>query len=275
LDATARVLLRAFDDVADRHGFPRDLSGVEVARDIVRYKSGHRQTFGVVALVDDRVVGSIFMLRSDPICGIGPVTVDPRQQGGGVGRLLVQAAIDNAADRDGIRLTQDAYNVVSLALYAALGFEVKEPIVEMTGRPRGTAPPDAELRPLTLAELAECAALHRQVHGIDRENELREAIRLSSPHYLRRNGRITAYTSRLPIVYDAHGVAVTEDDLRALILRSAARTGGTVSLVLPTRQASLFRWCLAQGLRVAKPMNLMARGVYHEPRGAWFPSVLY
>ena len=40
-------------------------------------------------------------------------------------------------------------------------------------------------------------------------------------------------------------------------------------------QSGLFRWTLEQGLGVVKPMNVMARGGYQEPRGSWFPSVLY
>jgi hypothetical protein len=37
----------------------------------------------------------------------------------------------------------------------------------------------------------------------------------------------------------------------------------------------LLRWGLEEGLRLVKPMNLMALGEYQEPRGSWFPSVLY
>jgi hypothetical protein len=44
---------------------------------------------------------------------------------------------------------------------------------------------------------------------------------------------------------------------------------------VPIRQASLFRWCLDQRMRVVKPLTLMAIGAYREPMGAFFPSVLY
>ena len=37
----------------------------------------------------------------------------------------------------------------------------------------------------------------------------------------------------------------------------------------------LFSWCLDEGLRALKPMNVMAMGSYQEPRGSWYPSVLY
>jgi hypothetical protein len=70
-------------------------------------------------------------------------------------------------------------------------------------------------------------------------------------------------------------VAETEDDLRGLLAGVSRQSRDRLSFLLPTRQAALFRWCLAGGLRVVKPMTLMSMGHYREPRGAWFPSVLY
>ena len=56
-------------------------------------------------------------------------------QGGGVGRRLMEAVLERANGAAGIRLLQDAFNMRSLALYASLGFEVREPVLVMTGRP--------------------------------------------------------------------------------------------------------------------------------------------
>jgi hypothetical protein len=73
----------------------------------------------------------------------------------------------------------------------------------------------------------------------------------------------------------AHAVADTEADMRALILGALAADEESASFLLPTRQTSLFRWCLAEGLHVVKPMTYMAIGEYREPSGWWIPSVLY
>jgi hypothetical protein len=63
--------------------------------------------------------------------------------------------------------------------------------------------------------------------------------------------------------------------MRALIAGAAAAASPEpVSFLLPVRQASLFRWCLAEGMRVVKPMTLMAVGEYREPRGVWSPRLL-
>ena len=46
-------------------------------------------------------------------------------------------------------------------------------------------------------------------------------------------------------------------------------------ILVPIRNAELFRWCLDIGLRVVEPTNLMTRGFYQEPAGAFLPSISY
>ena len=62
-------------------------------------------------------------------------------------------------------------------------------------------------------------------------------------------------------------------DLKALI--AAAKEIAGPGMLVPTRNGELFRWCLAQGLRVVQPMTLMSLGLYQAPRGPWTPSILY
>ena len=62
-------------------------------------------------------------------------------------------------------------------------------------------------------------------------------------------------------------------DLQALI--AAADGFGGSGILVPTRNAELFRWCLANGLRVVEPMTLMTVGLYNEPAGAYLASILY
>ena len=80
-----------------------------------------------------------------------------------------------------------------------------------------------------------------------------------------RHGRITAYCSSL--AFFGHAVAETNLDLQALI--AAAEGFGGPGILVPTRNAELFRWCLANGLRVVEPMTLMTVGLYNEPAGAY------
>ena len=40
-----------------------------------------------------------------------------------------------------------------------------------------------------------------------------------------------------------------------------------LSFLVPLR-SGLLRWCLEEGLRLVKPLNLMAQGRYQEPAGS-------
>ena len=128
---------------------------------------------------------------------------------------------------------------------------------------------------MTGDDVSACARLCTAVHGYERSHELWDALRLFTPFVVERGGRITGYLSAATFWIMNHGVAETEPDMRALLLGAASMSSDPLALLLPTRQANLFRWCLSEGLRVIKPMTLMALGVYSEPKGSYFPSVFY
>jgi len=189
----------------------------------------------------------------------------------------MQAVMDRAAGREGIRLLQDAFNTQSLALYASLGFEVEEPVVVIGGRPRTGPVPGVDVRPLTIDDLPGCEALCRSVHGFERTAELGDALGGPGlhPYVATRSGRVVAYATTLTHFPAAYAVAETPDDRSALIAGTLADTETPASFLLPTRQHELLRWCLRSGLRIVKPMTYMAIGEHRHPTGAWIPSVLY
>ena len=275
-DAMAHVLYEAFAAIHDRHQFPRDFPTLDAAAGLVSAFLGHPRIWGVVAERDGRVVGSNFLDERSPVMGVGPITVDPGEQTRGVGRGLMQAVLDRGAGAQGIRLLQDAFNVQSLGLYASLGFEVRDPVVVMGGRPAAGPGPRVGVRPLEVGDLEECAALHRAIHGYDRSAELHDALHTPGlePFAAVRRGRIVAYATGTTFFAAAHGVGTTDEDPFAVIIGALRATDAPASFLLPTRQTALFRACLDAGLRVVKPMNYMTRGHYRAPAGSWFPSVL-
>jgi hypothetical protein len=162
----------------------------------------------------------------------------------------------------------------SLALYEMLGFDVKEGAAIVTGIPRERAASDHEVRPLEEQDLDACEALCVAVHGYERTNELRDAKQAFTPFVALRDGRIVAYASAVSFWPMNHGVAETADDMQALLAGAAASIDEPLAFLAPLR-SELLRWSLQQGLRLVKPMNVMALGDYREPQGSWFPSVLY
>jgi predicted N-acetyltransferase YhbS len=270
-----RIIYEAFRGIAEEHRFPPDFPTLEHATQLAGMFIGHPSVFGVIAEADGEVVGCNFLDERDPIRGLGPITVDPRAQGRGIGRRLMQAALDRGRDAAGIRLLQDSFNTRSISLYGSIGFDAKEPILLMTGMPESKPPSDVEVRPLATDDLEACAALCRTVHGFERNRELSDALKLFSPVVAVCRGRVTAYASTATFWPLNHGVAESEADMRALLLGATALTSAPLAFLVPVRQAEFFRWCLSEGLRVIKPMTLMALGQYREPVGCWFCSVLY
>lgn len=98
-----------------------------------------------------------------------------------------------------------------------------------------------------------------------------DAIRLKTATIVEYHGRVTGYATM--IGYFGHAVAECNEDLQALI--GAASDFPGPGFIVPTRNHDLLRWCLNHGLRVVQPLTLMSMGMYHEPDGAFLPSVIY
>jgi GNAT superfamily N-acetyltransferase len=274
-DECARICFEAFGGIHDEHRFPRDFPSLEAAVGLMSMWIPHPKVWGVVAEIDGRIVGSNFLDERDPIPGVGPITVDPQGQNTGVGRKLMEAVIERGKDAPSIRLVQDGFHMRSLSLYTSLGFDVTASCVVMSGKPRDDAASDVEVREVAEDDLQQCEALHTKVHGFARTGALRDAMAGPfAPFAALRDGRVTAYTTGVTFWPMAYGVGETEEDIKALLLGAAAAVDEPIALLVPLR-SSVFRWALEQGLRAVKPMNVMARGEYQEPQGAWFPSVIY
>jgi len=266
------ILYSAFLKVADEHNFPPDFPSVEVATDVVSMLLAHPGFYGIVAQDDDRIVGSNFADQRSSIAGIGPISIDPQVQDQGIGRKLMEAAIDHLASTNvcGIRLVQSAYNNRSLSLYTRLGFQTREPLSVIQGPALNIKFAGYDVRPAGEADIATCNHLCRRVHGFERGAELREAIGAHTALVVEHLGRITGYATDLG--FFAHAVAETNQDLKSLIAAAPAFQGP--GFLLPTRNHEVFAWCLESGLKLVMQMTLMSIGFYNEPAGAWLPSIL-
>jgi predicted N-acetyltransferase YhbS len=273
VEACARICFQAFGAIAAQHNFPSDVPSMEIGVDLITMLLTHPHFFSVVAELEGKIVGSNFLDERSKVAGLGPITVGPNSQNCGIGRQLMEAALDRAREKahPGVRLLQTAYHGRSLALYASLGFQVREGIACMQGPPIGVSVTGYHVRPTRKEDLEDCDRICRFAHGHDRHGEIVEAIKLGSARVVEHDGRITGYATDLG--FFAHAVAETNRDLVALIGSASAFNGP--GILVPLRNASLFQWCLNSRLKVVQIMNLMTRGLYNEPAGAYLPSVLY
>lgn len=275
VEKCGRICYEAFKGIAEKHNFRRDFPSPEIAIGLMQHLLADPGVFNVVAESEGQVIGSNHLMELDAIAGVGPITIDPDAQAKGAGRMLMQAVIDHGRPKAGIRLLQDSFNMASLSLYASLGFDVREPLVIIEGAPKGEIPAEYEVRPIREEDYDACAEMCRSVHGFDRLNELKHTPPAPHPFVALRDGRITAYISAPQFWPVNHAVAETEEDMRALLIGASKQCTEPLSVLLPTRQATLFRWCLKNGMKAIKPMTLMSMGEYHAPRGCYLPSVGY
>jgi ribosomal protein S18 acetylase RimI-like enzyme len=269
----ARIFYDAFESIATRHRFPIEPMSREFARFKVSQMIADEGVVGLVADRDRKLVGTAFIDERGPIAGIGPVTVDPAAQDAGVGRILMEAALarEQARRPAGVRLVQTAYHYRSFALYAKLGFVVREPLSVLQGDPPSLRFPDRSVRPAVEADIAECGELCQRVHGHDRREELAGAIAVETARVVERPGRICGYATGFG--YGWHAVAETNEDLMALLSSAEAFMG--LGILVPSRNAQLLGWCLEHGLRIVQQSTLMTIGLYNEPSGAYLPSIVY
>ncbi len=270
---SGRICFDAFAKINARHGFPFDFDGLDATVGLLSKLFSNPGFYSVVAELQGKVVGSNCMDERTSIAGIGPITVDPVVQDRSIGRKLMRAVMDRADSRGfaGIRLVQAAFHNRSLSLYAKLGFDVREFLSVMQGSPINKPVEGYSVRPAGHGDLEACNRLCKSVHGHDRSGELADAIKQGNALVAERHGRIAAYTTKLG--FFGHAVAETNLDLQAMI--ASASTFHGPGILVPARNAELFRWCLENGLKVVQPMTLMAIGLYNEPAGAYLPSVLY
>ncbi|HMP83943.1 MAG TPA: GNAT family N-acetyltransferase, partial [Verrucomicrobiota bacterium] len=241
------ICFNAFTAISRHHNFPPDFPSAEVAAGLLSWMLSLPDIYSVVAETDGKIIGSNFLWEWDAIAGVGPITIDPAVQNGGVGRKLMENVLERAGQKKfaGVRLVQAAYHNRSLSLYTSLGFDVREPLANIQGTPLKKQIAGFPVRPATGDDVEACSRLCRQIHGHDRRNELRSAIQQKTATVVERGGRITGFATA--IGFFGHAVAEGNDDLKALI--AAAGEIGGPGFLLPTRNGGVFRWGLGLGLR--------------------------
>jgi len=272
-ESCGRICYDAFAAINAQHGYAPDFPNAEIAAGLLSFLFSHPRFWCVVAEQGGRIIGSNCVDERSIVFGVGPITVDPNVQNAGVGRQLMDAVMTRARERGApsVRLLQSAFHNRSLSLYTKLGFDAREPISVMQGPPLRKKIDGYTVRPATAADVESAAAVCERVHGHNRSEEFSDGIRQGTAQVAECYGRIVGYTSGLGFM--GHSVAESNRDLQALIGASEGFAGP--GILVPTRNAELFRWCLENGLRVVQPMTLMSTGLYSRPSGAYLPSVSF
>ena len=136
-ETCGKIGYNAHKSVSSAHGYPSEQPSEEYAIGLVKMLLNNPNSYGILVEGGKQILGSIFLHRfpPSPIAVIGPLTVDPAVEGGGVGRILMDAVISYAYSQnyDKVRLVQSPSHIRSYVLYTKSGFTLREPLFLMQG----------------------------------------------------------------------------------------------------------------------------------------------
>jgi GNAT superfamily N-acetyltransferase len=272
IPACGKVMYEAFRSIAQQHNFPPDFPSSEETGGLLSQMLGAPGFDAFTARIDNNIVGSIFVSRRSPVGGISVITVDPAAQNRAIGRALMEHGMNFLTEHGHERqqLIQAAYHNRSLCLYAKLGFKASDMLSMMAGDGVKAGIAGRRVRTATADDIADCNVLCHQVHGFDRAGEVMCAVEQQQALVVECDGRITGYTTG--VGFAGHGVGESNEDLKAMIA-SVEQFAGP-SILVPTTNSELFRWCLDNGLRVVQQMTLMDTSSSGRLSGAYWPSIL-
>lgn len=227
---------------------------------------------GVVACGDDgRVIGTALMTPYGQECAtINMVIVDEAQRGRGLGRLLMQAALDLAGDRP-LRLTATADG---LPLYEKLGFRAAGQVVQHQGTLRSTKAP-ADVALVAEPDVESLVALDAEAFGTKRTALIGTLARVGRVAERRGRDGLAGFAVLRPFGRgEVVGpvVARSAGDAQALIGFWAAQRPGAFLRVDTTAATGLSPWLADLGLADVGGGIAMRRGGAEEPASPAFTT---
>ncbi len=271
-DRAGDVNFIAFYDVALRHGQPPVVNSPADARGYVRHLLAFDPLGGAVVELDGEIVGMAWVHVRGPVATIGPVAVDPRVQGRGLGRRLVERCIESAGPRvPQVRLVQESYNATSLALYLRTGFRVVAPLLELELAAdarvvAATGATSARLRPATDADRARLVDRDSRAFGAARPQSVDLYLRRGRALVAERGATLAGYAFGIGIgpLGDLGSASAEDGDVLLELLGTLAAELHSEQTMLrtlvPATDRRLVDGLLGIGFRVFRACHYMVRG---------------
>lgn len=233
---------------------------------------GFRLGAGFVAVDDEKVIGTILYWRwSDKAATLGLVIVDDAYQGHGIGRALMNAAIE-ACNSAAIKLHA---TVMGKYLYEKLGFVSTGELVQYQTKKLSvcemTAPvSDLTMRKATLADLMEITQLDAQSSSFPRENLWSELICANQTQCLINAENKIVGVSTLRDFGRGYAIGPTIapnlDSAKWLISYFLAESAGKFVRIDSNLHSGLNDWLLSQGLENVDSPIEMVKGQLPESK---------
>ena len=93
-ESPARLDMKRTKLISSAHGYPSEQPSEDFGIGLIKSLLDNPNSWGVLADRQGEILGSIFLheFPPSPVAVIGPLTVHPGAEGGGIGRMLMDAA---------------------------------------------------------------------------------------------------------------------------------------------------------------------------------------
>ncbi len=262
----------AFYQTALAHGLQPVVTSPADSRRYLRYLLSLDPLGGAVGEEDGELVAVGWVHRRGPVATIGPLAVDPRVQGRGIGRRLLERCVEAAgAGVPQVRLVQESYNTVSLGLYLRAGFRIVAPLLELE-LPVGVVLPPPEpgagivLRAARGDDRARLVARDARAFGAERPQSIDLYLAHGRVLVAERGGTLVGYALGIGFQGTVYLGSASADDgevlLRLLPTLSGELGAGEVVVrtQVPATDRRLVGGLVQLGFRAFRAAHYMVRG---------------
>lgn len=285
LPEVASLCHRAYADIEDHLRFRRDAefpanhfrlfrdsAGIAEVLKLMINDSDH---YGVCAWFDGALAGCGFLSLFAEYGIVGPVAVDPRHQGKGVGHAICDALIEHAAmaGQTPLLAFADQSSADAIAIAVKAGFDVKG-IFMLMNPSQMVFLHDTAIRPIAPSDIVELTTTFPEFNSTNyrRHISLRSVRALSAgePLLYQRNGEILGYIVPGPL---GQGACVSDDVAYRLIKSTAADTTADIRFACPLIGSDLFRRLTVDRCEPIRQFTLLIRGPYVQRSHLWMPGL--
>lgn len=268
VDRVGEILFDAFSGVAAKYGYPPVMHALQEAKAWAWAMSRYVSSEGIVAEVDGRVAGVVFLNKRGDVGGGGPMAIDPDFQGKTIAPQLMTAFLEKAKNLSSIRIVQEAFNPTSFSFQYAYNFMPVAELLDLVlnGSARQNPELHGNVSELTAQDLDEVCTYDMPRSHFDRRTDLTYYLRWGKVLVYRDAAEIRGYLACLPgiaAVQLGPLLAEGEDVAENLFTHALALFKGRPCRTrVMARDGRFARALMKQGFRLYCVSLLMVRGTW-------------
>jgi len=200
IDRVGEILYDAFTGGAAKYGYPPVMQTLQEAKAWAWAMCHYASSEGIVAEVDGRVVGVVFLNKRGDCGGGGPMAIDPDFQGKTIAPQLMPVFLEKARSLSSIRVVQEAFNPTSFSFQYAYDFMPVADLLDLVlnGKTRKIMELHSNVNELTAQGLDELCSYDLPRSHFDRRPDFTHYVRWGKVLVYRDAGKICGYLACLP-----------------------------------------------------------------------------